>query len=97
MFLALESKRMKCPHRIVTAEQSIDYVKSIINSMGGDMMDFMCGKYDKLSACMAGYPKIMTEFGRITNRVQNGTMKPKSSSPLKPMLQLFINAQGESD
>lgn len=89
----IASKRMNCAHRQVTAEKSIEYVKSIINSMGGDMMDFMCGKYDKISTCVAGYPTMTKEFKLITERIQNGTMKPRSNSPLKPMLQLFIEAQ----
>lgn len=84
---------MQCPRRIFTADKAIEYVKTIINSMGGDMMDFMCGRYDKLSNCLAGYPMIMSEFKHITEKIQNGTMKPKSSSPLKPMLQLFIDQQ----
>lgn len=89
------SKKMDCAHRVVTAEKSIEYVKTIINSMGGDMMDFMCGKYDKLSSCVAGYPVLMKEFASISDRIRNGTMKPQSNSPLKPMLQLFINGQDE--
>lgn len=85
------SKQMKCPQRIVSTEKSIEYVKTIINSMGGDVMDFMCGRYDKISSCQAGYPKNMGRFKDISDRIQNGTMKPHSNSPLKPMLQLFIN------
>lgn len=84
---------MDCAHRVVTAERSIEYVKSIINSMGGDMMDFMCGKYEKISSCDSGYPVMMAEFRRLTEKVQNGTLKPESNSPLRPMLQLFINGQ----
>lgn len=87
------SKKMSCPKRVVTAEQSIEYVKSIINSMGGDVMDFMCGKYDKLSSCLEGYPDMMSQFKVIGEKVHNGTVKPRSNSPLKPMLQLFINNQ----
>lgn len=84
---------MHCPHRIFTADKAIEYVRTIINSMGGDMMDFMCGKYDKLSNCLTGYPEMMSEFRNITNKVQNGTLKPLSSSAFKPMLQLFIDQQ----
>lgn len=90
------SKRMKCAERKVTAEKSIDYVKTIINSMGGDMMEFMCGRYESVQACKAGYPKIMQEFGTISNRVFNSTLRPKSGSPLRPMLQLFIDSQQAS-
>lgn len=89
------SKKMNCAERQVTAEKSISYVRSIINSMGGDIMDFMCGRYDKLSNCLAGYSEQMNEFKRIHEKIQNGTLKPQSSSPLKPMLQLFINGQQE--
>lgn len=84
---------MDCAHRVVSAEQVNEYVKTIINSMGGDMMDFMCGKFDKVSSCNAGYPAMMAEFRRITERIESGAMRPKSSSPLKPMLQLFISNQ----
>lgn len=87
------SKRLHCPQRVVSAEKSIEYVKTIINSMGGDMMDFMCGKYDTVAACKSGYPKMMDEFKQITARISNGTLKPESGSPLKPMLQLFIDQQ----
>lgn len=86
---------MECSKRLVTAEQSIEYVRSIINSMGGDLMEFMCGKYDKVSSCIAGYPQIMKQFSEISEKVHNRTMKPSSNSPLKPMLQLFINGQEE--
>lgn len=89
------SKKMDCPHRVVTAEKSIEYVKTIINSMGGDVMDFMCGKYDKISNCVAGYPVIMSQFREITEKILNGTMKARSNSPLRPMLQLFINNQDD--
>ena len=84
---------MSCEKRLVTAEKSIEYVRSIINSMGGDMMDFMCGRYDSLNACQSGYPKFMAQFKGISERVVNGTMKPNSGSALKPMLQLFIDQQ----
>lgn len=89
------STRMNCAERQVTAEKSNEYVRSIINSMGGDVMDFMCGRFDKLSNCLAGYPLQMNQFKQISSGVLNGTMKPQSSSPLKPMLQLFINGQEE--
>lgn len=87
------SKKMDCPYRIVSADRSIDYVKSIINSMGGDVMDFMCGKYDKISTCQAGYPVMMDQFGKISERIQNGTLRPRSNSPVRPMLQLLIDGQ----
>lgn len=87
------SKRMQCSHRLVTAEKSNDYVKTVINTMGGDMLDFMCGRFEKISNCIAGYPKIMLEFNSIQEKIQNGTMKPRSRTPLKPMLQLFIDSQ----
>ena len=86
---------MECSQRVVTAEKAIDYVRTIINSMGGDMMDFMCGKYDKLSNCLAGYPNMMSQFKQITSAMQNGAMKARSNSPLKPMLQLFIDGQDQ--
>lgn len=89
------SKKMNCAQRVVTAEKSIDYVKTIINSMGGDMMDLMCGKYDSIRACQNGYPKFMNQFKNITSKILDGSMRPQSSSPLKPMLQLFINQQDE--
>lgn len=85
------SKRMKCPHRLVSAEKAIDYVKTIIDSMGGDMMDFMCGRYDSLIACQSGYPVMMAQFKSISERVFNGTLKPLAGSPLKPILQLFVD------
>lgn len=87
------SKRIDCPKRVVTSEQAIDYVKSIISSLGGDIMDFMCGRFDKVSSCVAGHPKIMKQYRDISAKVINGTMKSKHSSPLRPMLQLFIDAQ----
>lgn len=87
------SKRMQCAERRVTADKSIEYVKTIINSMGGDMMEFMCGRFESIQACRSGYPKIMDEFSGISSRVLNATMKPKSASPLRPMLQLFIDSQ----
>lgn len=59
-------------------------------------MDFMCGKYDKLSNCLEGYPKMMKELVVISERVSNGTMKAKHNSPLRPMLELFINFQESS-
>jgi hypothetical protein len=91
------SKRMKCNERRVSADKSIEYVKSIINSMGGDMMEFMCGRYESVQACRAGYPKLMDEFLELSGRVNNGTLKPKSGSPLRPMLQLFIEAQESNE
>lgn len=91
----LASKRMNCAHRVVSAEQSIEYVKNIINSMGGDMMDFMCGKYDRVSSCNAGHSSMMDQFRGISRRIETGSMRPKSSSPVKPMLQLFINGQDQ--
>lgn len=59
--------------------------------MGGDVMEFMCGRYDSVAACKSGYPKLMNEFKQISEKVSNGTLKPQSGSPLKPMLQLFID------
>lgn len=58
--------------------------------MGGDVMDFMCGKYDKLTNCYNGYPEMMGKFGKISERINNGTMRPQATSPIKPMLSLFI-------
>jgi len=87
------SKQMNCPQRIVTAEKSIDYVKTIINSMGGDVMEFMCGRYDSVQACKAGHPDWMRQFEAISNGIKNNTKRPLSASPLKPMLQLFIDQQ----
>lgn len=84
---------MKCSNRVVTSEKSIDYVRTIINSMGGDVMDFMCGRYDKISTCKAGYPQVMAQFKTISERIFNGTMRPQASSPIKPMLKLFLSGQ----
>lgn len=89
------SKKINCPQRVVTADKAIDYVRTIINSMGGDLMDFMCGKYDSVPSCVAGFPKVMSGFKVISDKINNGTMKPKHNSPLKPMLQLFIKEQEE--
>uniref|UniRef100_A0A6G1SQ67 Uncharacterized protein n=1 Tax=Aceria tosichella TaxID=561515 RepID=A0A6G1SQ67_9ACAR len=91
------SKRMKCSERKVSSEKSIEYVKTIINSMGGDMMEFMCGRFESIQACRAGYPKLMDEFSELSGRVLNGTLKPKAASPLRPMLQLFIDSQQSND
>lgn len=65
--------------------------------MGGDMMEFMCGKYDSVAACRSGYPQFMGAFSGISQRVMNGTMRPKNGSPLRPMLQLFIDSQQSVD
>lgn len=81
----------------MTAEKSIEYVQTIIQSMGGDMMEFMCGKYDSLAACRSGYPQLMVTFNGISHKILNGTMKPKAASPLMPMLQLFIDSQEAND
>lgn len=86
---------MKCAERVVSSDRSINYVKSIINSMGGDVMEFMCGKYDKVSVCKAGHPKVMAQFQEISERIHNGTMRPISSSPIKPMLKLFLSGSDE--
>lgn len=88
---------MKCAERRVTPEKSIEYVQSIIQSMGGDMMEFMCGKYDSIPACRSGYPQMMQAFQGISLRVANGTMKPKAGSPVGPLLQLFIDSQQTND
>lgn len=91
------SKRMNCAQRIVTPEKSIEYVRTIINSMGGDVMDFMCGRYDSIQACKAGYSDWMRQFANISERIRNDTMRPVSGSPLKPMLQLFIDQQAQNE
>lgn len=88
---------MRCAERRVTPQKSIEYVQSIIQSMGGDMMEFMCGKFDSVKACRSGYPQLMANFNEISLKVVNGTMKPQSGSPLRPMLQLFIDSQQAED
>ena len=90
-------KQSRCTQRKVSADKSIDYVKTIINSIGGDMMEFMCGRYESIGACRAGYPKQMDSFRQISAKVLNGTAKPKAGSPLLPMLQLFVDAQQNND
>lgn len=89
------TRQSRCTQRRVPVEKSIEYVRTIISSMGGDMMDFMCGKYDNLQACRQGYPDMMGQFSSLGDKVRNNTVRPVSGSPLKPMLQLFIDQQAQ--
>lgn len=63
--------------------------------MGGDIMEFMCGKFENLANCQSVYPDVMNKFREITARIRNGTMKAKSNSPLKPLLALFTTNDQE--
>lgn len=73
----------------VNANSISQFYRQLMGNIFGDVLDLVCGRFDKLESCENNLPELMKQFKSWEQEEKKRNLKPQSKSVLMPMLEVF--------